>query len=50
VTGEAANGREALDLVRKGEVDVLLMDLSMPDQSGVDALPPSRRVRPTCRC
>ena len=38
VTGEAANGREALDLVRKGEVDVLLLDLSMPDQSGIDAL------------
>ncbi|GAP35765.1 response regulator transcription factor [Piscinibacter sakaiensis] len=38
VIGEAANGREALDIVRRGEVDVLLMDLSMPDQSGVDAL------------
>lgn len=38
VTGEAANGREALNLVRAGEVDVVLMDLSMPDQSGVDAL------------
>lgn len=38
VTGEAANGREALDLVRQGDLDVLLMDLSMPDQSGVDAL------------
>jgi len=38
VTGEAANGREALDLVRKGDVDVLLLDLSMPDQGGVDAL------------
>ncbi len=38
VTGEAANGREALDLVRGGEVDVLLMDLSMPDSGGVDAL------------
>ena len=38
VTGEAANGREALNLVRSGEVDVLLMDLSMPDQGGVDAL------------
>lgn len=38
VTGEAANGKEALDLVRQGEVDVLIMDLSMPDQSGVDAL------------
>ncbi|OYV02341.1 MAG: DNA-binding response regulator [Burkholderiales bacterium PBB5] len=38
VTGEAGNGREALDLVRRGEVDVVVMDLSMPDQSGVDAL------------
>lgn len=38
VIGEASNGREALDIVRRGEVDVLVMDLSMPDQSGVDAL------------
>ena len=38
VTGEAANGREALDLARGGEVDVMLMDLSMPDAGGVDAL------------
>ncbi|WP_300661609.1 response regulator transcription factor [Hydrogenophaga sp.] len=38
VTGEANNGREALDLVRGGEVDVLLMDISMPEHGGVDAL------------
>ena len=38
VVGEASNGREALDLARQGEIDVLLLDLSMPDQSGVDAL------------
>ncbi|MEO7851162.1 MAG: response regulator transcription factor, partial [Rubrivivax sp.] len=38
VTGEAANGIEALELARQGDVDVLVMDLSMPDQSGVDAL------------
>ncbi len=38
VTGEASTGREALDLVRRGDVDVVVMDLSMPDQSGVDAL------------
>jgi len=38
VTGEAANGREALDLVRGGDLDVVVMDLGMPDQSGVDAL------------
>lgn len=38
VTGEAANGREALELVRQLPVDVLLMDLSMPGQGGVEAL------------
>ncbi|MEO7938480.1 MAG: response regulator transcription factor [Burkholderiaceae bacterium] len=38
VVAEAVNGREALDIVRKGEVDVILMDLSMPDSGGVDAL------------
>ncbi len=38
VVAEAANGREALDIVRQGEVDVILLDISMPGQSGVDAL------------
>jgi len=38
VTGEGSSGHEALDMARKGEVDVLLLDISMPDQSGVDAL------------
>jgi DNA-binding NarL/FixJ family response regulator len=38
VTGEACNGREALELARGGEIDVLLLDLSMPGNGGVDAL------------
>jgi DNA-binding NarL/FixJ family response regulator len=38
VAGEAASGREAIDLVRNTELDVLVMDLSMPGQSGIDAL------------
>jgi len=38
VVAEASNGRQALDIVRRGEVDVILLDISMPDQSGVDAL------------
>ena len=38
VTGEAADGAGALNLARGGELDVLVMDLAMPDQSGVDAL------------
>src|SRR3954463_5106740 len=38
VVAEASNGRDALDIVRGGEVDVIVLDISMPDQSGVDAL------------
>ena len=38
VVAEASNGREALDIVRKGDVDVIVLDIGMPDQSGVDAL------------
>ena len=38
VVGEATNGREALELARTGTVDVMLMDLSMPEHGGVDAL------------
>jgi len=38
VEGEASNGREAIDLVRNADLDVLIMDLSMPGQTGIDAL------------
>jgi len=45
VTGEAANGREALELVRGGEIDVLLLDLSMPGMDGEETLSRLRQVR-----
>lgn len=46
VVGEAANGREAIDLVRNTDMDVLLMDLAMPGQSGLDALAMIRAKAP----
>ena len=46
VAGEASNGREAIDLVRNTEIDVLVMDLSMPGQSGLDALAMLRAKAP----
>jgi len=46
VVAEAASGREALDIVRKGEVDVIVLDISMPGQSGVDALAAIRAREP----
>src|SRR5690606_41509767 len=46
VVGEASNGREAIDLVRQQDIDVLVMDLSMPGQSGLDALAMLRAQAP----
>ncbi|ALC84065.1 MULTISPECIES: response regulator [Bacillus] len=37
VVGEAANGKEAIDVVSRMKPDVVLMDLSMPDMNGVEA-------------
>jgi two-component system invasion response regulator UvrY len=38
VVGEGATGREASELVSKTEMDVLVMNLSMPGQSGLESL------------
>jgi len=46
VVGEASSGREAIDLVRSTEIDVLVMDLSMPGQSGIDAIAMVRAKAP----
>ena len=46
VVAEAADGRAALDIVRGGEVDVVLLDIAMPGQSGVDVLAAIRARAP----
>jgi NarL family two-component system response regulator LiaR len=39
VVGEAANGVEAVDLARRLQPDVVLLDLVMPDMDGIEATP-----------
>jgi two-component system, NarL family, invasion response regulator UvrY len=46
VVGEADSGRAAIELVRNVEMDVLLMDISMPGQTGIDALAMIRAKAP----
>lgn len=38
VVGEATNGREAIERVQRGDVDVLLTDLQMPEIDGMGVL------------
>ena len=37
-TLEAGNGKEALDLLRKEEVDLIICDLLMPEMTGMELL------------
>lgn len=38
LVAEASNGREALDQFRRHRPDITLMDLQMPEMSGIDAI------------
>jgi DNA-binding NarL/FixJ family response regulator len=49
VVGEAANGTEAIARVEHLGADVILMDLRMPEMSGVEAITRLRRTAPAVR-
>jgi len=46
VAGEAANGDELLDLVRREAFDVVLLDIAMPGKNGIDCLRVLRQIKP----
>ncbi|MEU9195146.1 response regulator transcription factor [Streptomyces hundungensis] len=49
VVAEAANGREAVELARSHAVDVVLLDIQMPEMDGLNALAELRRTVPAAR-
>ena len=49
VVGEAADGEEAVAEAARLQPDVILLDLSMPRLTGLDALPELRRVAPEAK-
>jgi two-component system, NarL family, invasion response regulator UvrY len=46
VVAEGSRGRDVIDIVRQGDVHVLILDVAMPDQNGVDALAAVRSRAP----
>jgi DNA-binding NarL/FixJ family response regulator len=46
VGGEAKNAQEVMQLVREGDWDVLLMDMSMPGRSGIDLIKQVKSEKP----
>ena len=48
LVGEAADGAEAIELARRLQPELILLDLSMPGVDGLQALPELREAAPTC--
>jgi len=49
MVAQASNGREAIECFREHKPDVTLMDLRLPDMSGIDATIAIRREFPEAR-
>ncbi|MBP6611500.1 MAG: response regulator transcription factor [Paludibacter sp.] len=46
VVGEAQNGAQAIDKIRKVECDIMLLDMNMPGRNGIDLLMDIKALRP----
>ncbi len=49
VVGEAADGRAAVQEVRRCQPDVVVLDLSMPEMDGLEAIPVIHEVAPRAK-
>lgn len=49
VVGEAENGIKAVEIARQVKPDVILLDLMMPKQSGLESIPKIKNVSPESR-
>ncbi len=49
VVGEAEDGERAIEQADRLQPDVILLDLSMPRRTGLDALPEIKRVAPAAK-
>lgn len=46
VVGEAGNGREAMQMIGEKKPDLVLLDIALPDQTGIDMTGEIKRISP----
>lgn len=46
IVSEAGSGQKALEALRDDNIDIMLLDLKLPDMSGIDVLTKARQIRP----
>jgi len=46
VVGEAADGLELIELLKTTPVDLIILDISMPNLRGIEAIREARKIRP----
>lgn len=49
VVGEGENGREAIELYRKLQPDILTLDITMPEMSGIEAIKEIKKEFPQAK-
>jgi YesN/AraC family two-component response regulator len=47
-TATASDGRTALACVREEDIDIILMDINLPDLNGLDVIKEVKSIRPNC--
>lgn len=49
VVAEAVNGKEALEVLSKQLIDIMILDISMPEMNGFDCIAEIKKISPTTK-